>query len=77
MLGRGQGDAAARLLVGARQVFELTQLTQGLDAIPLGRAATGVSVPSYAGPQPPERRLERLGAEGRAELGLGTGEVLR
>ena len=74
MLGRGQGDAAARLLVGARQVFELAQ---GLDAIPLGRAATGVSVPSYAGPQPPNGDSSVSARKAGAELGLGTGEVSR
>ena len=49
VLGGGQGYAAARLLVGTRQVFKLTQ---GFDAIPLDRAASaGVSsVPSYTGP---------------------------
>ena len=49
MLGGGQGYAAARLLVGTRQVFKLTQ---GFDAIALGRAASaGVcSVGTYSGP---------------------------
>jgi hypothetical protein len=69
VLGGRQGYAAARLLVGARQVLELTQ---GLDVTAFGRAAS-----AYAGPQTRERRAERLGAERRVELGLGTGEVLR
>ena len=49
VLGGGQGYASARLLVGTRQVFKLTQ---GFDAIPLDRAASaGVSsVPTYTGP---------------------------
>jgi hypothetical protein len=49
VLGGGQGYAGARLPVGTRQVFKLSQ---GFDAIPLDRAASaGVSsMPTYSGP---------------------------
>jgi hypothetical protein len=49
VLGGGQGYAGARLLVGTREVFKLTQ---GFDAIPLDKAASAAvsSVPTYSAP---------------------------